>query len=225
MVLLSQEVSLEGFLLYCASSKNMKLQIIVLVAIVMVTTALLLPIVKADDATKEIESSYHHIMIESPKNGSIHTDKTLIPIDVTVDYIYTENKWVVWRELGTLYYSIDGKPAEKLLQVSYGYSTPIPYKNSTVIDISKLSNGTHTIEITAEFYANVGHVYVTSYNRTSSPVFFNVDNMINATSPSPTSIPTIITGSLTEPFSTLLLVVAIILLAVVIALVLHVRKH
>lgn len=209
----------------------MKLQILVLIAIVMVTTALLQPVVQANDATKEIESSYHQITIESPKNGSIHADKTLIPIDVTVDYIYTENKWVVWRELGTLYYRIDGKPAEKLLQVSYGYSTPIPYKNSTVIDISKLSNGKYTLEITAEFYVNVGHVYVTSYNRTSSPVFFTVDNKINATetspTPSPTSpTPTINTGQYTESFPTsTVLAVASILIAVIIASILLFRMH
>ena len=136
------------------------------------------PLVLADDATEEIESSYYQIIIENPKNDTEYNEQQQIPINFTIDYSYSGN-WVVWRELTTLYYSIDKEPAKILLQVSYGYTIPVPYKNSTDIDISSLENGKHTLEIIAKFSVDVGNVYITSYNRTSSPVYFSLNNRVN----------------------------------------------
>ena len=119
----------------------------------------------------EIKSSYHAITIGSPKNGSIY-NRNQIPLNVTVDYIYTE-KYVPWRVLSRLFYSIDDEPAKILTIVSQGYTTPIPYVYSTEINISSLSNGFHKIEVVAEFSVDVGHVYVASYNYSSSPATFS----------------------------------------------------
>ena len=119
----------------------------------------------------EIKSSYHAITIGSPKNGSIY-NRNQIPLNVTVDYIYTE-RYVPWRVLSRLFYSIDDEPAKILTIVSQGYTTPIPYMYSTEIDISSLSNGLHKIEVVAEFSVDVGHVYVASYNYSSSPATFS----------------------------------------------------
>ena len=119
----------------------------------------------------EIKSSYHAITIGSPKNGSIY-NRNQIPLNVTVDYIYTE-RYVPWRVLSRLFYSIDDEPAKILTIVSQGYTTPIPYVYSTEIDISSLSNGLHKIEVVAEFSVDVGHVYVASYNYSSSPATFS----------------------------------------------------
>ena len=119
----------------------------------------------------EIKSSYHAITIGSPKNGSIY-HRNQIPLNVTVDYIYTE-RYVPWRVLSRLFYSIDDEPAKILTIVSQGYTTPIPYVYSTEIDISSLSNGFHKIEVVAEFSVDVSHVYVASYNYSSSPATFS----------------------------------------------------
>ena len=119
----------------------------------------------------EIKSSYHAITIGSPKNGSIY-HRNQIPLNVTVDYIYTE-RYVPWRVLSRLFYSIDDEPAKILTIVSQGYTTPIPYMYSTEIDISSLSNGLHKIEVVAEFSVDVSHVYVASYNYSSSPATFS----------------------------------------------------
>ena len=120
----------------------------------------------------EIKSSYHAIAIENPKNGSIYNGKNQIPLNLTVDYIYTE-RYVPWRVLSRLFYSIDDEPAKILTIVSQGYTTPIPYVYSTEINISSLSNGFHKIEVVAEFSVDVGHVYVASYNYSSSPATFS----------------------------------------------------
>jgi hypothetical protein len=120
----------------------------------------------------EIKSSYHAIIIESPKNGSIYIDKKQIPLNITVDYIYTE-RYVPWRVLNRLFYSIDDELAKLLTTVSAGYTTPIPYRYGTEIDISSLSNGSHKIKVIAEFAVDVSHVYVTSYNYSSSPASFS----------------------------------------------------
>ena len=119
----------------------------------------------------EIKSSYHAITIGSPENGSIY-NRNQIPLNVTVDYIYTE-RYVPWRVLSRLFYSIDDEPAKILTIVSQGYTTPIPYVYSTEIHISSLSNGLHKIEVVAEFSVDVGHVYVASYNYSSSPATFS----------------------------------------------------
>jgi hypothetical protein len=143
------------------------------VASAMMASETFVPQGHAADIMDEIKSSYHAIIIESPKNGSIYVDKEQIPINLTVDYIYTE-RLVPWRVLSRLFYSIDDEPAEILTIVGVGYATPIPYRYGTVIDISNLSNGLHKIEVIAEFAVDVGHVYVTSYNHSSSPVSFSV---------------------------------------------------
>ena len=49
----------------------------------------------------EIKSSYHSVIIESPVNGSVYNDKKQVPLNITVDYIYTE-RYVPWRVLNTL---------------------------------------------------------------------------------------------------------------------------
>ena len=121
----------------------------------------------------EIKSSYHAIIIESPKNGSVYVDKDQIPLNLTVDYIYTE-RLVPWRVLSRLFYSIDGEPAKILTIVGAGYATPIPYRYGTVMEISNLSNGLHKIEVIAGFAVDVGHVYVASYNYSISPISFSV---------------------------------------------------
>ena len=73
----------------------------------------------------EIKSSYHAVIIESPKNGSIYNDKNQISLNITVDYIHTE-RYVPWRVLNRLFYSIDDEPANLLITISSGYITPIP---------------------------------------------------------------------------------------------------
>ena len=121
----------------------------------------------------ESKSSYHAIIMESPENGSIYNDPKHIPLNLTVDYIYTE-RYIPWRVLNRLFYSIDDEPAKMLTTISAGYTTPIPYIYDTEIDISRLSNGLHKIEVIAEFGVDVGHVYATSYNHSSSPATFSI---------------------------------------------------
>jgi len=120
----------------------------------------------------EIKSSYHAVIIESPKNGSIYIDKKQIPLNITVDYIYTE-RYVPWRVLSRLFYSIDDEPAKILITISAGYTTPIPFIYETEVDISSLLNGSHKIKVIAEFAVDVSHVYVASYNHSSSPASFS----------------------------------------------------
>ena len=120
----------------------------------------------------EIKSSYNAVIIESPKNGSIYIDKKQIPLNITVDYIYTE-RYVPWRVLNRLFYSIDDEPAKILTTISAGYTTPIPFIYETEIDISSLLNGSHKIKVIAEFAVDVSHVHVASYNHSSSPASFS----------------------------------------------------
>ena len=120
----------------------------------------------------EIKSSYHAIAIENPKNGSIYNGKNQIPLNLTVDYIYTE-RYVPWRVLNRLFYSIDDEPANLLTNIFVGYTTPIPYRYGTEIDISGLANGSHKLKVIAEFGVDVSHVYVASYNCSSSPAIFS----------------------------------------------------
>jgi hypothetical protein len=137
----------------------------------------------------EIKSSYHSIIIESPTNGSVYNDENQIPLNVTVDYIYTE-RYVPWRVLNRLFYSIDDEPAKILTAISGGFTTPIPYIYNTGIDISSLSNGLHQIRVIAEFSVDVSHVYVTNYNYSSSPTSFSSFGDQSPTpSPSPTATP------------------------------------
>jgi hypothetical protein len=178
----------------------------------------------------EIKSSYHAVIIESPKNGSIYNDKKQIPLNITVDYIYTES-YVPWRVLNRLFYSIDDEPAKLLITISSGYATPIPYRYDNEIDVSGLANGSHKINVIAEFGVDVSHVYVTSYNYSSSSASFNsFGDQLPTPIPSPTEtpLPTSYTGvHLTE--HEVITIVAIAVAGICAGLVLLVcfkkRKH
>ena len=139
----------------------------------------------------EIKSSYHSIIIESPTNGSVYNDKNQIPLNVTVDYIYTE-RYVPWRVLSRLFYSIDDEPAKILTTISGGHTIPIPYIYGTKIDILGLSNGLHKIQVVAEFSVDVSHVYVANYNQSSSPAAFSAFRDLPTPTPtlSPSTEPT-----------------------------------
>jgi hypothetical protein len=136
----------------------------------------------------EIKSSYHSIIIQSPINGSIYNDKNQIPLNVTVDYIYTE-RYVPWRVLSRLFYSIDDEPAKILTTISGGHTTPIPYIYGTEIDISGLSTGLHKIQVIAEFSVDVSHVYVANYNHSSSPATFSAFRDLPTPTPTPSASP------------------------------------
>ena len=134
----------------------------------------------------EIKSSYHKVTIDSPRNGSIYNNENQIPLNVTVDYVYTE-RYVPWRVLSRLFYSIDGEPAKILATVFSGYTTSIPYLYGGEIDVSGLSNGLHEIVVVAEFSVDVSHVYVANYNYSSSPATFSVFRDLPTSSPEPTA--------------------------------------
>jgi hypothetical protein len=136
----------------------------------------------------EIKSSYHSIIIQSPTNGSVYNDKNQIPLNVTVDYIYTE-RYVPWRVLSRLFYSIDDEPAKILTTISGGHTTLIPYIYGTEIDISGLSTGLHKIQVIAEFSVDVSHVYVANYNHSSSPATFSAFRDLPTPTPTPSASP------------------------------------
>jgi len=163
---------------------------IVIVFLVLVLTSDIQFFASGQEITfDEIKSSYHKVTIDSPRNGSIYNDENQIPLNVTVDYLYTE-RYVPWRVLSRLFYSIDDEPAKNLATVFSGYTTPIPFVYGGEIDVSSLSNGLHKIVVVAEFSVDVSHVYVANYNHSSSPATFSVFRDLPTPSPEPTPEPT-----------------------------------
>ena len=170
----------------------------------------------------EIKSSYHSVIIESPVNGSVYNDKKQVPLNITVDYIYTE-QYVPWRVLNRLFYSIDDEPAKILTTISAGYTTPIPYRYETKIDISSLSNGLHQIRVIAEFSVDVSHVYVTNYNYSSSPASFS---SFGDQPPTPTPSPTNSTGvHPTEQEVIMIVTIAVVGICAGLVLLVYFKKH
>jgi len=125
----------------------------------------------AVDVMDVIRSSHHAIIIENPKNGSIYKDKEQMLLNFSVEYVYQEG-YIVWQVLSKLFYSVDGESAKTIKEISG--PTSIPYRFSTFIDISNLSNGTHKIEVTASFVVDVNNLFVPTYNFSSAPIFFSI---------------------------------------------------
>ena len=125
----------------------------------------------ADDVADIVASSYHAVLIENPANHTIYANE--IPLNLTVDYLYQDGL-IAWQNLNTLSYSVDDRPPV-VLKTIQGPSS-IPYKFSTVLNVSELSNGQHKIEITASFTANINNLFVPTYNFSSDPIYFTVYN-------------------------------------------------
>jgi hypothetical protein len=125
----------------------------------------------AVDVMDVIRSSHHAIIIENPKNGSIYRDKEQMLLNFSVEYVYQEG-YIVWQILSKLFYSVDGKPANTIKEISE--PTSIPYRFNTFIDISNLSNGMHEIEVTASFVVDVDNLFVPTYNFSSATILFSV---------------------------------------------------
>jgi hypothetical protein len=125
----------------------------------------------AIDVMDVIRSSHHAIIIENPKNGTIYKDEEQMLLNFSVEYVYQEG-YIIWQILSKLFYSFDGEPANTIKEISE--PTSIPYRFSTFIDISNLSNGTHKIEVTASFVVDVDNLFVPTYNFSSAPILFSV---------------------------------------------------
>jgi hypothetical protein len=145
---------------------------VLILASAMVYCGQLFPYGNAEvDVMDVIRSSHHAIIIENPKNGSIYKDKEQMLLNFSVEYVYQEG-YIVWQVLSKLFYSVDGEPANTIKENSE--PTSIPYRFSTFIDISNLSNGTHKIEVTASFVVDVDNLFVPTYNFSSAPILFSV---------------------------------------------------
>jgi hypothetical protein len=142
-----------------------------MLASTMVYSGQLFPYGNAVDVMDVIRSSHHAIIIENPKNGSIYKDKEQMLLNFSVEYVYQEG-YIVWQILSKLFYSVDGEPANAIKEISG--PTSIPYRFSTFINISNLSNGTHEIEVTASFVVDVDNLFVPTYNFSSAPILFSV---------------------------------------------------
>jgi hypothetical protein len=142
-----------------------------ILASAIVCSGQLFPSGNAVDVMDVIRSSHHAIIIENPKNGSIYKDKEQMLLNFSVEYVYQEG-YIVWQILSKLFYSVDGEPANTIKEISE--PTSIPYRFSTLIDISNLSNGTHKIEVTASFVVDVDNLFVPTYNFSSTPIHFSV---------------------------------------------------
>jgi hypothetical protein len=125
----------------------------------------------ADDATDIVASSYHAVLIENPNNHTIYENE--IPLNLTVDYLYQDGL-IAWQNLNNLSCTIDDRPPV-ILKTIQGPSS-IPYKFSTVLNVSDLSNGQHKMEVTASFTANINNLFVPTYDFSSEPVYFTVYN-------------------------------------------------
>jgi hypothetical protein len=123
------------------------------------------------DAMEIVAASYHAILIENPNNHTIYVNE--MPLNFTVDYLY-QDRLITWQTLNKLSYSIDGKPPVTIKTIQ-GPSS-IPYKFSTVLNVSELSNGQHKIEVTASFTANINNLFVPTYDFSSAPIYFTVYN-------------------------------------------------
>ena len=144
---------------------------VLILASAMVYSGLLFPSANAVDVMDVIRSSHHAIIIENPKNGTIYKDEEQMLLNFSVEYVYQEG-YIVWQILCKLFYSFDGEPANTIKEVLE--PTSIPYKFSTFIDISNLSNGTHKIEVTASFVVDVDNLFVPTYNFSSASILFSV---------------------------------------------------
>ena len=147
------------------------LTVSILASAVVVHSGLLFPSGNAVDVMDVIRSSHHAIIIENPKNGSIYKDEEQMLLNFSVEYVYQEG-YIVWQILSKLFYSVDGELAKTIREISG--PTSIPYRFSTFIDISNLSNGTHKIEVTASFVVDVDNLFVPTYNFSSAPILFSV---------------------------------------------------
>jgi hypothetical protein len=125
----------------------------------------------ADDVADIVASSYHAVLIENPANHTIYANE--IPLNLTVDYLYQDGL-IAWQNLNTLSYSVDDRPPV-VLKTIQGPSS-IPYKFSTVLNVSELSNGQHKMKVTASFAANINNLFVPTYDFSSEPVYFTVYN-------------------------------------------------
>ncbi len=125
----------------------------------------------ADNVTDIVASSYHAILIENPNNHTIYENET--SLNLTVDYLYQDGL-IAWQNLNKLSYTVDDRPPV-ILKTIQGPSS-IPYKFSTVLNVSELSNGQHKIEVTASFTANINNLFVPTYNFSSDPIYFTVYN-------------------------------------------------
>lgn len=125
----------------------------------------------AADATDIVASSYHAILIENPNNHTIYENE--IPLNLTVDYLYQDGL-IAWQNLNRLSYTVDDRPPV-ILKTIQGPSS-IPYRFSTVLNVSELSNGQHKIEVTASFTANINNLFVPTYDFSSDPIYFTVYN-------------------------------------------------
>ena len=123
------------------------------------------------DAMEIVAASYHAILIENPNNHTIYVNE--MPLNFTVDYLY-QDRLITWQTLNKLRYSIDGKSPVTIKTIQ-GPSS-IPYKFSTVLNVSELSNGQHKIEVTASFTANINNLFVPTYDFSSAPIYFTVYN-------------------------------------------------
>jgi hypothetical protein len=127
----------------------------------------------ATDATEIVADSPHEILIESPNNYTIY--ETAMPLNFTVTWLTSDKtKYIEWRYLCSLSYSIDDKPSVTIMN---GTTYDSPFKMNTALNISELRNGRHKIEVKAIFLQNSANLILYPYNISSAPVYFAVYNI------------------------------------------------
>jgi len=132
----------------------------------------------ATDAAENVAASSYAILIESPNNYTIY--ETSMPLNFIVTWLTSDDtKYIEWRYLTSLSYSIDDKPAVTIMN---GTTSVSPFKMNKALNISELSNGQHKIEVKASFLQNSANLILSTYNISSAPVYFSVE--------SPESFPT-----------------------------------
>ena len=132
------------------------------------------------DATENIADASHAILIESPNNYTIY--ETSMHLKFTVTWLTSDKaKYIEWRYLRSLSYSIDDKPSVTIMN---GTISDSPFKMNEALNISELRNGQHKIEVKASFLQNSANLILSTYNTSSAPIYFAVE----VPEPFPTSL-------------------------------------
>jgi hypothetical protein len=168
----------------------------------------------------------------SPNGNS--TYRGIMPLNFTIEWDI--NAYIAWVTM-EISYSIDNNPAK--ITVDNPNIDNITTETKTVVYISNLKNGNHTLTIHAEGDYNLADLFIRAYNHSFEPLFFTVDNSSPTPQPAtptptqtPTQTPTLTPTQTNSSISTsqnlmifMPIVIVVFLILAVVALVIYRKKH
>jgi hypothetical protein len=132
-----------------------------------------------------------YLTVNSPISQKTYV--STLPLNIKIDW-NPVGVSQFWPFAGLYTYSIDNKPAVSIVSnqssnTGFNYHPTFSY----LLDVSNLTNGKHSMVISAGLYFNnSGQLMAQLCNQSSTPIFFIVQNSTVQTSPTVPEIPTLI---------------------------------